>query len=161
MIFIDSLSCWPSFQNHSKYLLSYLRVQWTLHLHFVLLFCLTLFLLLTLQKFQIFLCILLVFFSYQPISKKKYSLGVLTSPLTTTTLPSMSDWDVFVPLIGCFNRLKPFLLNHTASYLTCALIPILAEFLFLVLPAFSEEEFSDCIFWNNIKMLQIVKTKTI
>lgn len=41
-----------------------------------------------------------------------YCLGVFTLPSTTTTVPSISDWLVLVPLIGALRRLNPFLLGR-------------------------------------------------
>lgn len=63
----------------------YLRVEGALDLHFVLLLRLLFFFLLRLQKFQIFLRVLLVLFGDESASRGGYSFGVLTFPSTTTT----------------------------------------------------------------------------
>jgi hypothetical protein len=93
----------------------YLGVEGTLDLDFVLLLGLLFLLLLRLQKFQIFLSVLLVLLGDESAWGGGYSFGVLTLPSTTTTCPSISDWEVLVPLMGALRRLKPFLLNGRAG----------------------------------------------
>ena len=62
---------------------------------------LLLLLLLPLEQFHIFLGQLLILLRDQSASRWVYSFGVFT-------VPSIYDWDVFVPLIEALSRLKPF-----------------------------------------------------
>lgn len=107
----DSWSCYFWFLSRSAWCGGYLWVEWAFDLDFILFLCLFFLFLLRLEKFQIFLGVLLVFFCDESAWAGRYSLGVFTLPSTTTKWPSIYDWEVLVPLIGAFNRLKPFLLN--------------------------------------------------
>lgn len=119
-------------------------VEGTFDLDFVLFASLLLLLLLGLEQFQIILSVLLVSLGDQSASRDKYSLGVFTFPSTTTTCPSISDWEVLVPLMGPFRSPNFFLLREGGGYLMLEATPDF-EFLFLVEPALREEECSDCI----------------